>query len=462
MVYLKGSRSRRSISPSQIAIVFILLASLWLQLFSKRYKNEGIIKWDIISYYAYLPATFIHNDVTLRFIDSDRATYSSRFWPSLTPEHKYVIKTTMGMSVLYSPFFSMAHLLSKPLGYPASGFSSPYQAAIAIAALFYLSVGLIVLRKILKKYFEDKAVAISLLLITLGTNLWWYTGMEPGMSHVYSFSLFALFILFTEKWIEKPNLINTITLGVLSGLITLVRPSNVVVGILILLWKVGSVNDLKVRVNILISRWNLIGLMILAAIMVWVPQMIYWKLQTGHLFYNSYGEEGFFFMSPKFIDGLFSYRKGLFLYTPVIAFASLGFFLLSKYVKGSTIALVSFMVLNLYVIFSWWSWWYGGSYGMRAAIDSFAIMVFPLTAIVQWSLSKTKFLKISLLSFILLLFSHSIFQTFQYYYGAIHWDSMTKEAYWDSFGRVRPSKNFKDLIVSPSNDALLMEDSDEN
>ncbi len=48
--------------------------------------------------------------------------------------------------------------------------------------------------------------------------------------------------------------------------------------------------------------------------------------------------------------------------------------------------------------------------------------------------------------------SLGIFNNFKYYYGAIHWDSMTKEAYLDSFGRVRPSARFYDLLEAPDYD----------
>ncbi len=32
-------------------------------------NERGVIHWDVISYYSYLPATFIYGDVTLGFLD---------------------------------------------------------------------------------------------------------------------------------------------------------------------------------------------------------------------------------------------------------------------------------------------------------------------------------------------------------------------------------------------------------
>lgn len=440
---------------SSFAIVAILLFSIWFQFFAKRWNHDRIIEWDVISYYSYLPATFIYKDLSLDFVKQNPDKFGPWFWPLKAPNGNYVEKMTMGMSLLYSPFFAIAHFLADPLGYEPSGYSTPYRFAISIGALFYLLLGLLLLRKLLLRHFSDTATAITLILVTLGTNLTWYATIEPGMTHVYSFTLFVLFIYLLEQWIEKATLWNSILFGALCGLISLIRPTNAAIGILILLWGVNNKNTLKGRVNLLLLRWPYIFAMALSAIAIWVPQMLYWKMQTGHFFYHSYGQEGFFFLSPHITDGLFSFRKGWLLYTPVMAVALAGLALLSNFTKGKTLALATFTTFNVYIIFSWWSWWYGGSFGARAFIESYALLALPLAALVQWALSKKIYIKIASATFFGLLLSHSIFQTFQYYYGAIHWDSMTREAYFDSFGRLKPSGRFNNLIAQPDYESAL-------
>ena len=56
---------------------------------------------DVISYYGYLPAMFIYHDVSLSFIDADREAFKDQYWPETTPEGKHVLKTTMGLGILY-------------------------------------------------------------------------------------------------------------------------------------------------------------------------------------------------------------------------------------------------------------------------------------------------------------------------------------------------------------------------
>lgn len=442
----------------KVTIILIFLATFWLQLFVKGWNRNRVIEWDTMEYYSYLPATFIYNDLSLEFTKENPEFFSSRFWPHTASNGKLVLKMSSGMAIVYSPFFAIAHLLAKPLGYEPDGFTTPYRMAISFGALVYLAIGLILLSRFLQKGFKPLAVSITLLLVALATNLWYYSTVEPGMSHVYNFTLFVIFITLTDKWLQKPNVKLSIALGLLSGLISLIRPTNALIGILILLWGVSNLSTLKIRVQYLLKNWTNIVVIALFAIAVWIPQMVYWKMQTGQLFYYSYSDQGFFFLSPHIIDGLFSFRKGWFVYTPLMIFAIAGIFLLPRYLKNAALAVPAFTILNVYVIFSWWSWWYGGSYGARPLIDSYALMAIPLAAFIEHSLKWRNALKVPIFVLFTLLTVHGIFQTLQYYYGAIHWDSMTREAYFDSFGRLKASSNFKYLITEPDYESALKGD----
>jgi hypothetical protein len=191
--------------------------------------------------------------------------------------------------------------------------------------------------------------------------------------------------------------------------------------------------------------------MCLMIIVVWLPQMIYWREMTGQWLYFSYGsDERFFFGDPAVLKGLFSWRKGLFIYTPLLLFSFAGIFILWIRRSPHALAVTIFTALNIYIIFSWWCWWYGGGFGQRAFIDSYALMAVAAAALLSVPLTAGRiWLKSMILSLFLLLMSLGIFNNFQYYHGAIHWDSMTREAYLDSFGRVRPSPHFHELLDAP-------------
>lgn len=441
---------------SAIACWIIILVVAYSNHYNKFWKDPGrIIAYDVISYYQYLPAIFVHHDLTMKFLEKDPGKYQKKFWANRTETGKYMGRMTMGVAVMYSPFFIVAHSLAGPLGYEADGYSPPYKVALIIASIVYLALGLFLLRHFLKKYYPDPAVALTLLLIGLATNLYFYTVIEPTMSHVFSFFLFGLFLVLLHRWLNKTSRLNALWLGLSAGLIVLVRPSNGIIVVLVLLWEVGSWSDLKHRLTLLLRSWDSILVMALAGLLVLAPQILYWKYVSGHWISYTYGQEGFFFNNPQFIRGMFSYRKGWLVYTPVMALALAGLIVLFYRHRKQFWPVFVFSFINLYIVFSWWSWWYGGGFGQRALIESYAILSLPMTAFIVWTLEKKWAFKVLILlvasGFIFL----NIFQTRQYYFGSIHWEGMTKEAYWDSFLRYRPSENFHGLIRYPDNKAAL-------
>ncbi|MEE4177732.1 MAG: hypothetical protein V2I46_09500 [Bacteroides sp.] len=446
----KGKRNLLSL------VAILLIAMVVVGVFSnmKRWRQPmKVIQWDIKNYYAYLPAVFIYGDHGLEFTREDPEFFGDKFWPIPTPSGGLVIVTSMGLAILYLPFFLMGHLAAWFTGAEMNGFSPPYAFFLVLSSLFYVIIGLFALRKVLLKYFSDGITAITLLAMFFATNLLFYTAHEGPMSHAYNFALFAIFMLLTIQWHEKPGVKNSLMLGLLAGLIVLVRPTNIVLLVFFVLYDVKSFNELKLRIVFLGRKYNLVLFMAVAAFLVWLPQMLYWKSVSGHWLYYSYKEEeGFFFGNPQIIRGLFSYRKGWLLYTPIMGFALLGIALLWKYRRAFFWPIFLFTVINIYVVLSWWSWWYGGGFGQRAFIESYALLAIPFATLLYAAGKWRKGVQRLLVTLTFLLMVHGIFQTAQYHYGAIHWDSMNKTTYWASFGRVKPLPGFYEAIDPPDYD----------
>ena len=106
-------------------------------------------------YYSYLPATFIYKNFSYNNLKNLPADYIKDLWPIKTDKGYYALKMTMGMAILYSPFFFIAHSLAKPLGYKRDGFTLPYRFAIAMGCVFYLAIGLYFLSRVLERYFSQ-------------------------------------------------------------------------------------------------------------------------------------------------------------------------------------------------------------------------------------------------------------------------------------------------------------------
>ncbi|MRR21838.1 glycosyltransferase family 2 protein [bacterium] len=454
-----GLPHRRWLSALTIAFIITFMAVNMLNV--KHWREEQrVIEWDAVSYYAYLPAAFIHHDLSLSFADGYDGPYKLIIWPERGPEGKYVIKTTMGLSILWMPFFLAGHAAALLSGTDAGGYSEPYKFFLLVSALVFLLTGLIFLRKILLSHASDKISAMVLAAFAFSTNLYWYTLFQGTMPHVFNFALISAFIWYSMKWHTamdgpavggKHAVWSAIRLGLLLGLITLIRPTNIIIVIFFLLYGIISVQKLNQRIRSLAADYRLLLIMGLMIIVIWLPQMLYWHGMTGQWLYFSYGsDERFFFSDPAILKGLFSWRKGLFIYTPLLLFSFAGIAALWIRRSPHALAVTVFVPVNIYIIFSWWCWWYGGGFGQRAFIDSYALMAVAAAALFSQALTaRIRWIKTIIMSLFFLLMSLGIFNNFQYYYGAIHWDSMTKAAYLDSFGRVRPSARFHDLLEAP-------------
>lgn len=441
---------RNVLLPNAI-ILFIICGIIYTVFNIKAWRQENrVINWDVLEYYSYLPATVIHKDITLKFTEKNPAHFSKKFWPHKAPNNALVLKMTMGMSILYSPFFMLAHyytLFTKD--FAADGFTIPYQLALIFGSVFYLFLGLLFLRNILLRFFTPLVTAITLFLIVGGTNLYFYSSFEGAMSHSYSFFLFSAFLFFTISWHRKITLKKSFYLGILLGLITLIRPTNGVILLFFLFYGITNWKSLKNKVFTLLDAHRHLIFMSLIAFFVWVPQLMYWKHITNEWFYYSYGEQGFFFNNPQIINGLFSFRKGWFIYTPLMLLTVSAILLHLRYLKDFFLPILIFTIVNVYVVLSWWCWWYGGSFGLRAFIESSAILAVPLALLIRQVLNMKIISRVASLVFLSLFIILNVFQSYQYYYGAIHWDSMTKEAYFDSFGRRKPGEKFRELIKTP-------------
>jgi len=438
---------------SKLVIGFLIVACTWYGKNLDTWGRNNVIDNDVVSYYAYLPAGIIFHDLNFSFKKDLPADFKGKIWLETAPNGKPLIRMTMGLAILWLPFFLLAHLFAKVMGIEALGYSWPYSLSIFAATIFYLLMGLIFLRKILLKYFSEIITSITILLLVLATNLMFYTISEPGMSHVYSFSMITIFLYTTLKWVDRPTSLSSVILGLLAGFIVLIRPVN---GLVLVFPALISINSFSEFYQRLLIRWKFIAFAGLAAILIVTPQLIYWKMQTGHLFFNSYMDSGhFYFANPHILDGLFSFRKGWLIYTPVMIFSCLGIYFLKDYVKDILASLVVFLVLFLYVIFSWWCWWYGGSFGSRPMIETYGILALPLASFLTFILKRSVWIK-GMLGLILVFFLFlNQFQMNQYRTSLLHWDSMTPQAYKAILFKKNWPANYEKMIQIPDYEKAL-------
>ncbi|MDY0041481.1 MAG: hypothetical protein RBS57_14310 [Desulforhabdus sp.] len=445
------NHSNHSISQWWLSVVLaccVLFFTVWA--LSGHWKDaKNIIASDVVEYHSYLPAVLVYHDISMKFLGENKEAMSDRIRGYRLPNGNHVVKMSMGMSLLYAPFYFAGHWYAMHSGYPADGFSQPYGVALTVGSLFYFFAGVILLGIVLARYFEQKVVSLVLVMLIFATNISYYLLREPAMSHTYSFFLFAAFLLLTVRWYEKRSIGISLLLGLTFGLITLVRPTNGLIAIVFLVWNIDTYRGAKARIAMLSGDLRTTLLLAACAFLVWVPQMVYWKEVTGHLLFYSYVDEGFHFLNPKVFDVLFGFRKGWFVYTPVMLVSVFGFYVLFRTQRKLFWPLAIFFSLNIYVISSWWCWWYGGSYGHRAFIESYVVMAFPLAAFLQTVIAKGSRWRWLTYAFCLLFVVHNFSQLIKVKNGALSFDSMTKDAYLEVLWKLYPTDRYYQLLDPP-------------
>jgi hypothetical protein len=352
-------------------------------------QTEATLSWDVSGYYLYLPAAFIHQDLKqLAFLPEVLETYSPTPDVQQAYRHEsgnYVMKYPIGQAVLYSPFFLVAHAIASGSSeYAADGFSLPYQVAIGLGSLLIAIVGLWLLRAILLRYFTDEVVATTLFLLVFGTNFLEYGSITAAMTHSWLFTFYTLLVWLTIKFYERPTYVLSAGIGLSIGLMALTRPTEIIACIIPLLWGVTNWKSLLIRIDFIQKEFKKFLLAIVTCLAVASLQFIYWKYATGDFLVYSYQDQGFSWLHPHFYKGLFSFRAGWLIYTPVMVFALIGFVPLFKKYRFLFWAVAVYFLVHAYITFAWDIWWYGGSLGQRSMVQAYVALAFPFAAFLEW------------------------------------------------------------------------------
>ncbi|MFN0037077.1 MAG: hypothetical protein ACKVUS_18635 [Saprospiraceae bacterium] len=430
----------------RIRLLLLLIAVFYLLslLYSERARAtlDGSDSWG---YYVHLPAFLLYHDTGdySKTIAAWQANYPNKSDPRRdaygirpTPTGKFAVKYPIGLALLESPFFLMAHLYCLVgSAHLADGFSAPYAWAIALSSLFFAVLGLFFLFKNLRFYFSEKISLIATAMVGLATNLFFFVAYTPGMAHPAAFCLIAFLILATRRWHENPTQRNAFALGCTLGFIALVRTQDLVVAVVPLLWGIGRWRDVPARARFLWEKKSSVGAAGLAFALALLPQAVYWKFVSGQWWHYGYQGETFDWSQPHIWQGLFSFQNGWLIYTPVMALALWGILRLRRHAPHLLLPMLVFLPLHWLVSYAWWCWMYINGFGSRPMVDAYGLLAFPLAAWMAGQ-KRTWILLLVLGGFVVL----NLFQTWQTQHG-IFWSERGNWAFYkEIFGQTRGSE----------------------
>lgn len=391
---------------------------------------------DGAAYYSYLPQWFVNDPSNKEYRDTINSRYpNNRFYDQLyySEEHnKYINKYYTGTAVAMAPFFFIAHGIQSIRGEKTDGYSMIYRVFVSIAALFYWLLGAIALYLfLLRLKIPPFYIALVVYFITFGTNLSHFIIYEAACSHTYSFAVIAWILFIAERWVASDKANYFYILGFLLGFAFLIRPTNLII-VLMIPFLFETLSLFYHRIKFILSKK--ITAFITFLLFFSLPILFhlwYNYVQTGGLQLNTYNGEGFDnLLNPYIFEVLFGVRKGIFFYCPLLLLSIFGLYYLYKLKRHLMWGSLIVFIVYTYIISSWWCWWYGGGFSMRPFIDILSIFSIPIAFLLVHT-------KRAIRVFIILIGFVCIYLTQTYSYqvsrNILHYDNITGKDFSDVF-----------------------------
>jgi hypothetical protein len=369
-----------------LCIIFVLSLPL---------LTPRIYSSDEIEYYVYLRSLYKDGDLDFR---NDYETFASK-----APEeykksgfhHTFLELETatglrnnfapVGCSVLWLPWFVAADIYVNVVNFfggdiLTDGFSAPYIQMIAYGSMTYGFLALIFIYLTLRRFFKPPVPLISTLTVWLATPAVYYMYVQAPMSHACSMFIVSLFVWYWSGTLGSLKISRWIILGLLIGAAGIVREQDIFFGILLpvelagqLYYSIHAKKHFPLRETIL-RVFAALG----ACTLVFIPQLIAYKVLYGHYGPSPLVARKMMWASPYSWEVLFNYSHGLFFWTPVVIFAVAGLIFFAVKNRFIGLSLLAAFLMQVYVSGAVGSWHASGSFGLRRFVGCSIVFAFGL------------------------------------------------------------------------------------
>jgi len=138
-----------------------------------------------------------------------------------------------------------------------------------------------------------------------------------------------------------------------------------------------------------------------AALLVFIPQMAVWQVLYGSPLISGYlyrDQITFFCLAPHVIQVLFSPLHGLYIWHPVLLFATAGIAVLYRHDSRLALLLALGLAMQVYVIGAWQYWSQGDAFGGRMFISSLPGLALGLGALLERVIARGMLSTVGLMS----------------------------------------------------------------
>ncbi len=236
-----------------------------------------------------------------------------------------------GWSVLAMPFVALADVLTIlhnavfATDFARDGYTIYYRVVVPIGHVLVGLAGLLAAYALVSRYFSKTTAAVAMALTWLGTNVGYFIGVEPTMSHAASLGFVSLMI-FTAEGIHRAgwSLGRALGLGVCCGMMMAMRHQNIAwMFVPAVLLGIPLIRALFRREP---GSWRQLGATVIAALTACVcllPQVAVNQATFGSVFSGMTKYTPFWFNPEPYRD-LFEFPTGLVVLYPLAGLSLIG------------------------------------------------------------------------------------------------------------------------------------------
>jgi hypothetical protein len=390
---LAGERARHSRRRTALVFAWLFAVGLAFQLhLGARLQSDGFYYFSYLRSLAFDRDLDFTNDYTLLGLGD-----KPHLFRPPTPTGYAHSAASIGPAILWAPFFAAGHVIALRLGstrpdIDAHGISFPYRQAVCVGGLFYGLIGCWFCFRLTARFFGGRLAGLATTLAVLGSFILWYLIKEPSMTHAPSMAAVAGFIW---AWVATRDGRTTrqwAWLGVLAGLMTLIRWQNALFALLpacdaIALLVAGARAADRARVTrVLIDG----AAFTLCATLAFAPQMIAWRAIYGSWLAVSPIGPQIRWLDPQLADILWSSRNGLLSWSPVLYVGAIGLILFAMSVPAVGLPALLIVAVMTYFNASIQDWWGSDGFGGRRFDGTIPLFCLGIAAFARAAVELTR------------------------------------------------------------------------
>jgi hypothetical protein len=373
-----------------IGLVFALAYGASLIFFPK--PGGRIVIGDAVHYFVYLRSLVFdgdlqfHNDYVRLYGLTHRGPGVAWVYDPLPSGYTRNVMP-VGTAIAWAPLYLLvagALSLLRMLGADVAvdGYSRVFQAAAGFSGIAAATGGAWLTYRAAEAMFDRRVAFWSTLTLWLGASPLYYSMVSPTYSHAVSMMTTGAVILYWLRTRAREDLKRYAVLGALIGCATLVRWQEATLLALPLLdaqWSAW-----RTKGTLAFGRWPVQLLVaVLAALLVFAPQMIVWSLFYGEPFVIPQGGQFMRWHDAALGAVLFSDWHGLFTWTPVVLLAVVGIVPLWRRDRHVATGVIMLLLAAWYTNAAVADWWAGEAFGSRRFVSCVPLFVLALTALLS-------------------------------------------------------------------------------